>query len=99
MEWLPKGVALQSMTHRGEDWVLTFDVTDPEIVRRQVFASVYYDEAGTKYDMNHYSWSVLDDDRAEVYLPLHGYDQDTVLLEPLYSHATPAEPPVTIPLK
>ena len=99
VEWLPKGVALQSMTHRGEDWVLTFDVTDPEIVRRQVFASVYYDEAGTKYDMNHYSWSVLDDDRAEVYLPLHGYDQDTVLLEPLYSHATPAEPPVTIPLK
>ena len=98
-EWLPEGVSLQSMIHLGEDWVLTFDVTDPQFVGRQVFQSRYFDEAGTEYDMNHYSWSYLDDDRAEVYVPLHGYDQDTVLLEPLYSHATPAEPPVTIPLK
>ena len=99
VEWLPEGVTVQAMQHRENGWVLTFDVTAPADIHKQVFASRYYDEAGTKYDMDNFGWSVLDDGHGEAYLPLRDYDQDTVLLELNWSHTTQAEVPVTIPIK
>ena len=99
MEWLPEGVTVQAMQHRENGWVLTFDVTAPADIHKQVFSSRYYDEAGTKYDMDNFGWSVLDDGHGEAYLPLRDYDQDTVLLELNWSHTTQAEVPVTIPIK
>ena len=93
------GVSVQSMQHRENGWVLTFDVTAPADIHKQVFASRYYDEAGTKYDMDNFGWSVLDDGHGEAYLPLRDYDQDTVWLELSWSHASQAETPVTIPIK
>ena len=44
VEWLPEGVSVQSMQHRENGWVLTFDVTAPADIHKQVFASRYYDE-------------------------------------------------------
>ena len=99
VEWLPEGVSVQSMQHRQDGWVLTFDVTAPADIHKQVFASRYYDEDGTQHDMDRYGWSVLDDGHGEAYLPLRGYDQDTVWLELSWSHASQAETPVTIPIK
>ena len=99
VEWLPEGVSVQSMQHRQDGWVLTFDVTAPADIHKQVFASRYYDEAGTKYDMDRFGWSFLDDGHGEAYLPLKGYGQDTVWLELSWSHASQAETPVTIPIK
>ena len=99
VEWLPEGVTVQAMQHRENGWVLTFDVTAPADIHKQVFASRYYDEAGTKYDMDNFGWSVLDDGHGEAYLPLKGYGQDTVWLVLNWSHASQAETPVTIPIK
>ncbi len=99
VEWLPEGVSVQAMQHRADGWVLTFDVTAPADIHKQVFASQYYDEAGTQYDMDRFGWSVLDDGHGEAYLPLRGCDQDTVWLELSYSRTTTAETPVTIPIK
>ena len=99
VEWLPEGVTVQAMQHRADGWVLTFDVTAPADIHKQVFASRYYDEDGTQHDMDRYGWSVLDDGHGEAYLPLRGYDQDTVWLELSWSHAFQAEVPVTIPIK
>ena len=99
VEWLPEGVTVQAMQHRENGWVLTFDVTAPADIHKQVFASRYYDEAGTKYVMDNFGWSILDDGHGEAYLPLKDYDQDTVLLELNWSHATEAAVLVTIPIK
>ena len=99
VEWLPEGVSVQAMQHRADGWVLTFDVTAPADIHKQVFASQYYDEAGTQYDMDRFGWSVLDDGHGEAYLPLRGCDQDTVWLELSYSRTMTAETPVTIPIK
>ena len=99
VEWLPEGVSVQSMQHRQDGWVLTFDVTAPADIHKQVFASRYYDEAGTKYDMDRFGWSFLDDGHGEAYLPLKDYGQDTVWLVLSWSHASQAETPVTIPIK
>ena len=99
VEWLPEGVTVQAMQHRENGWVLTFDVTAPADIHKQVFASRYYDKAGTKYDMDNFGWSVLDDGHGEAYLPLKGYGQDTVWLVLNWSHASQAETPVTIPIK
>ena len=99
VEWLPEGVSVQSMQHRQDGWVLTFDVTAPADAHKQVFASRYYGEDGTEYDMDRFGWSFLDDGHGEAYLPLRGYEQDTVWLELSWSHASQAETPVTIPIK
>ena len=99
VEWLPEGVTVQAMQHRADGWVLTFDVMAPADIHKQVFASRYYDEAGTKYDMDSFGWSILDDGHGEAYLPLRGYDQDMVWLELSWSHTSTAETPVTIPIK
>ena len=99
VEWLPEGVTVQAMQHRENGWVLTFDVTAPADAHKQVFASRYYGEDGTEYDMDRFGWSVLDDGHGEAYLPLRDYDQDTVWLELSWSHASQAETPVTIPIK
>ena len=99
MEWLPEGVTVQAMQHRADGWVLTFDVTAPADIHKQVFASRYYGEDGTQYDMDRFGWSILDDGHGEAYLPLRGYDQDTVWLELSWSHASQAETPVTVPIK
>ena len=99
VEWLPEGVTVQAMQHRADGWVLTFDVTAPADIHKQVFASRYYGEDGTQYDMDRFGWSILDDGHGEAYLPLRGYDQDTVWLELSWSHASQAETPVTVPIK
>ena len=99
VEWLPEGVTVQAMQRRQDGWVLTFDVTAPADIHKQVFASRYYGEDGTQYDMDRYGWSILDDGHGEAYLPLRGYDQDTVWLELSWSHASQAETPVTVPIK
>lgn len=99
VEWLPEGVTVQAMQHRQDGWVLTFDVTAPADAHKQVFASRYYGEDGTEYDMDRFGWSFLDDGHGEAYLPLRGYEQDTVWLELSWSHASQAETPVTIPIK
>ena len=99
VEWLPEGVSVQSMQHRQDGWVLTFDVTAPADIHKQVFASRYYGEDGTEYDMDRFGWSFLDDGHGEAYLPLKGYGQDTVWLVLSWSHTSQAETPVTIPIK
>ena len=99
VEWLPEGVTVQAMQHRADGWVLTFDVTAPADIHKQVFASRYYGEDGTQYDMDRFGWSILDDGHGEAYLPLRGYDQDTVWLELSWSHTSTAETPVTVPIK
>ena len=99
VEWLPEGVTVQAMQHRADGWVLTFDVTAPADIHKQVFASRYYGEDGTQYDMDRFGWSILDNGHGEAYLPLRGYDQDTVWLELSWSHTSTAETPVTIPIK
>lgn len=96
---LPEGVTLQKMRHRDNDWVLTFDVTTPANTHNQVFESRYFDEDGTEHSMDNYGWSVLDEEHAEVYLPLKDCHQDTVWICPRWSHTTQAEVPVTIPIK
>ena len=99
MEWLPEGVTVQAMQHRENGWVLTFDVTTPANTHNQVFESRYFDEDGTEHSMDNYGWSVLDEEHAEVYLPLKDCHQDTVWICPRWSHTTQAEVPVTIPIK
>ena len=99
VEWLPEGVSVQSMRRRQDGWVLTFDVTAPADIHKQVFASRYYGEDGTEYDMDRFGWSFLDDGHGEAYLPLKDYGQDTVWLVLSWSHASQAETPVTIPIK
>ena len=99
VEWLPEGVSVQSMQHRQDGWVLTFDVTTPANTHNQVFESRYFDEDGTEHSMDNYGWSVLDEEHAEVYLPLKDCHQDTVWICPRWSHTTQAEVPVTIPIK
>ena len=99
VEWLPEGVTVQAMQHRENGWVLTFDVTTPANTHNQVFESRYFDEDGTEHSMDNYGWSVLDEEHAEVYLPLKDCHQDTVWICPRWSHTTQAEIPVTIPIK
>lgn len=99
VEWLPEGVTVQAMQHRENGWVLTFDVTTPANTHNQVFESRYFDEDGTEHSMDNYGWSVLDEEHAEVYLPLKDCHQDTVWICPRWSHTTQAEVPVTIPIK
>ena len=99
VEWLPGGVTVQAMQHRENGWVLTFDVTTPANTHNQVFESRYFDEDGTEHSMDNYGWSVLDEEHAEVYLPLKDCHQDTVWICPRWSHTTQAETPVTIPIK
>ena len=99
MEWLPEGVTVQAMQHRENGWVLTFDVTTPANTHNQVFESRYFDEDGTEHSMDNYGWSVLDEEHAEVYLPLKDCHQDTVWICPRWSHTIQAEVPVTIPIK
>lgn len=99
MQWLPEGVTVQAMQHRENGWVLTFDVTTPANTHNQVFESRYFDEDGTEHSMDNYGWSVLDEEHAEVYLPLKDCHQDTVWICPRWSHTTQAEVPVTIPIK
>lgn len=99
MEWLPEGVTVQAMQHRENGWVLTFDVTTPANTHNQVFESRYFDEDGTEHSMDNYGCSVLDEEHAEVYLPLKDCHQDTVWICPRWSHTTQAEVPVTIPIK
>ena len=96
---LPEGVTLQKMRHRDNDWVLTFDVATPANTHNQVFESRYFDEDGTEHSMDNYGWSVLDEEHAEVYLPLKDCHQDTVWICPRWSHTIQAEVPVTIPIK
>ena len=99
VEWLPEGVTVQAMQHRENGWVLTFDVTAPANTHNQVFESRYFDEDGTEHSMDNYGWSVLDEEHAEVYLPLKDCHQDTVWICPRWSHTTQAEVPVMIPIK
>lgn len=98
VDWLPEGVTLQGMQHWDGGWFLTFNVAAPANSYGQVFSSRYFGEDGTEYSMDRYGWSVLDD-HSEVYLPLRNYDQDAVLLGLIWSRATTAEPPITIPIK
>lgn len=99
VEWLPEGVSVQAMQHRADGWVLTFDVTAPADIHKQVFASQYYDEAGTEYDQQATSVTAPEDGYFYRQMVLRDYPWDEVWLCPAYSRTTTAETPVTIPIK
>ena len=98
---LPEGVELAAVHRRTNGTVVEFKVTRPDspFAHQQIFEGVYYLEDGTKADILQYSWSYEEDGTTTVWMPLKDCDQDTVLLAPLFSHATTAETPVTIPIK
>ena len=98
---LPEGVELAAVHRRANGTVVEFKLADPDspVAHRQIFEGVYYMEDGTEVDILEYSWSYEDDGSTTVWMPLKDCNQDAVLLAPLFSRATAAETPVTIPIK
>ena len=98
---LPEGVELAAVHRRANGTVVEFKLADPDspVAHRQIFEGVYYLEDGTEVDILEYSWSYEEDGSTTVWMPLKDCDQDAVLLAPLFSRATAAETPVTIPIK
>ena len=98
---LPEGVELAAVHRRANGTVVEFKLADPDspVAHRQIFEGVYYMEDGTEVDILEYSWSYEEDGSTTVWMPLKDCDQDAVLLAPLFSRATAAETPVTIPIK
>ena len=99
-ERLPEGVTFRSAEKRDGGWVLTFRVKQREEHHSfQVWRSTFYDEAGNQYEANHRGTTTADSGCFEEKLPLPGYQEDVVWLEPTYSRTTAETIPVTIPIK
>ena len=99
-ERLPEGVTFRSAEKRDGGWVLTFRVKQREEHHSfQVWRSTFYDEAGNQYESNRRSTTTADSGCFEEMLPLPGYQEDVVWLEPTYSRTTAETIPVTIPIK
>ena len=99
-EKLPEDATLLSAEKRDGGWLVIFRADQKEGRHRTAWNSQYYDEAGNQYRMERYGMSTLGEDaHVEFELPLIGYDQDTVWLEPSYSRTTEELVPITIPIK
>ena len=99
-ERLPEGVTFRSAEKRDGGWVLTFRVKQREEHHSfQVWRSTFYDEAWNQYEANHRGTTTADSGCFEEKLPLPGYQEDVVWLEPTYSRTTAETIPVTIPIK
>lgn len=97
-ERLPEGVTFQSAEKRDGGWVLTFRVQQREEHHSfQVWNSTFYDEAGNQYEANRRGTTTDDSGFFEEMLPLPGFQEDVVWLQPTYSRTT-AET-ITIPIK
>lgn len=93
-----EGVQLIAADERESGWVLTFRVE--EIKENHSFSIVgttFYDEQGKEYSMHSQSSSVGDSGYFEEMIPLPGYHEDVVWLEPLFSRRSDCG--ITIPIK
>ena len=99
-ERLPEGVTFRSAEKRDGGWVLTFRVKQrKEHHSFQVWNSTFYDEAGNQYESNRRGTTTDDSGCFEEMLPLPGYQEDVVWLQPTYSHTIAETVPITIPIK
>lgn len=99
-ERLPEGVAFQSAEKRDGGWLLTFRVQQREENHSyQVWYATFYDEAGNQYEANRRGTTTDGSGYFEEMLPLPGYQEDVVWLQPTYSRTTAETIPVTIPIK
>ena len=99
-ERLPEGVTFQSAEKWDGGWVLTFRVKQrKEHHSFQVWNSTFYDEAGNQYEASRRGTTTDDSGYFEEMLPLPGYQEDVVWLQPTFSHTTFEITPITIPIK
>ena len=99
-ERLPEGVSFQNAEKRDGGWVLTFRVKQrKEHHSFQVWNSTFYDEAGNQYEASRRGTTTDDSGYFEEMLPLPGYQEDVVWLQPTFSHTTFEITPITIPIK
>ena len=99
-ERLPEGVTFQSAEKRDGGWVLTFRVKQREEHHSfQIWYSTFYDEAGNQYESNRRGTTTDDSGCFEETLPLPGYQEDVVWLQPTYSRTTTETTPIAIPIK
>ena len=97
-ERLPEGVTFQSAEKRDGGWVLTFRVKQREENHSyQVWHSTFYDETGNPYEASRRGTTTDDSGYFEEMLPLPGYWEDVVWLQPTYSHTTTES--ILIPIK
>ena len=99
-ERLPEGVSFQNAEKRDGGWVLTFRVKQrKEHHSFQVWNSTFYDEEGNQYEASRRGTTTDDSGYFEEMLPLPGYQEDVVWLQPTFSHTTFEITPITIPIK
>ena len=99
-ERLPEGVAFQSAEKRDGGWLLTFRVQQREENHSyQVWYATFYDEAGNQYEANRRGTTTDGSGYFEEMLPLPGYQEDVVWLQPTYSRTTIETTPIAIPIK
>ena len=99
-ERLPEGVAFQSAEKRDGGWLLTFRVQQREENHSyQVWYATFYDEAGNQYEANRRGTTTDGSGYFEEMLPLPGYQEDEVWLQPTYSRTTTETTPIVIPIK
>lgn len=99
-ERLPEGVTFRSAEKRDGGWVLSFRVKKREENHtHQVWYSTFYDEAGNQYEANRRGTTTDDSGCFEEMMPLPGYQENVVWLQPTYSRTTTEITPVTIPIK
>ena len=97
---LAEGVSFQNAEKRDGGWVLTFRVKQrKEHHSFQVWNSTFYDEAGNQYEASRRGTTTDDSGYFEEMLPLPGYQEDVVWLQPTFSHTTFEITPITIPIK
>ena len=97
-ERLPEGVTFQSAEKWDGGWVLTFRVKQrKEHHSFQVWNSTFYDEEGNPYEASRRGTTTDDSGYFEEMLPLPGYQEDVVWLQPTYSHTTTES--ILIPIK
>ena len=97
-ERLPEGVSFQNAEKRDGGWVLTFRVKQrKEHHSFQVWNSTFYDEEGNPYEASRRGTTTDDSGYFEEMLPLPGYWEDVVWLQPTYSHTTTES--ILIPIK
>ena len=97
-ERLPEGVTFQSAEKWDGGWVLAFRVKQREEHHSfQVWNSTFYDEEGNPYEASRRGTTTDDSGYFEEMLPLPGYWEDVVWLQPTYSHTTTES--ILIPIK
>lgn len=92
---LPEGVTLLGAEKREDGWVLQFQARwEQMLFGNPVWSMVYYDAAGTAYEMPRIATSTsLEANTYVDILPLQGYTEDVVWLSPLqFRVATPPTP-------